>query len=305
MKIFTIKLLGLVISALLFGACSQMATYENDDLTNTLAKSDQSGFTLSPFEISRFENAMVSESGNFNLTYTEKVCLGDAILFTFGGTGFTGNRTVQVQEFVNGEWVQVFQQSQASSGVSGNLSGYEVGTYLFRWKVSGQGGVQNVEFTVEVEDCSNCDEESFTYEATIGETEVDVVFSYSYSEEAEVSIDFTFPQINIDIPNQGSYVGADGKSYTVTGNGTVFHWTGPVSCSSGEPTTFAFEGLMPDCGPSSAKDGLANIWTNAKIVAINGEDLVDDPETLDIDEGPYSLKGDLESIVYSGCPTKD
>ncbi|SIN98779.1 hypothetical protein [Algoriphagus halophilus] len=172
MKIFTTKLLGLVISALLLGACSQMATYENEDLTNTLAKSDQSGFTLSPYETTRFENAMVSESGDFILTYTENVCLGDDILFTFGGTGFTGNRTVQVQEFVNDEWVQVFQQSQASSGASGNLSGYEVGTYLFRWKVAGQGGVQNVEFTVEVEDCNvSCEYETGYVGNTIGETE--------------------------------------------------------------------------------------------------------------------------------------
>lgn len=280
-----------------------MATYENEDLTNSLEKADQAGFNLNPYTTGNgFENAMVSTSGNLNLTYTEKVCLGEDISFTFGGTGFTGTRTVQVQQFVGEEWIQVFQQSQASSGVSGNLSDYEVGTYNFRWKVSGQGGVQNVEFTVEVENCSTCDDESFSYEALVGETDVDVVFSYNYSEESEVSIDFTFPQINIDIPNQGTYTGIDGKNYTVTGNGTVFHWTGLVSCSAEFPTTFAFDGLIPDCGPSTAKDGKANIWTNAKVVAIDGDELVDDLETSDVNEGPYSLKGELDNIVYEGCP---
>lgn len=302
MKKNLFKLAGLVISAMLLGACSQMATYENEDLTNSLEKADQSGFKLNPYNTGGFENAMVSESGNFNLTYTELVCLGDDISFAFGGTGFADDRTVQVQEYVNEVWVQVFQEAKASTGVSGSLAGYEVGTYLFRWKVAGKDGVQNVEFTVEVENCSTCDDESFSYEAVVGETDVDVVFSYNYSEESEVSIDFTFPQINIDIPNQGTYTGIDDKNYTVTGNGTVFHWTGQVSCSSEFPTTFAFDGLMPDCGPSTAKDGKANIWTGAKVVAIDGVELVDDTETSDINEGEYSLKGDLDSIVYSGCP---
>jgi hypothetical protein len=175
MKIFNTKLLALVTSAMLLGACSQMATYENEDLTNSLEKADQSGFKLNPYGTSSgFENAKISESGNLNLTYTEKICLGEDISFVFGGVGFTGTRTVQVQEFVNGEWVQVFQQPQASKGVSGSLSGYAVGTYTFRWKVGGQGGVQNVEFTVEVEDCEvTCE---FEYETgyvgnTVGETE--------------------------------------------------------------------------------------------------------------------------------------
>tara|TARA_R110002020_G_scaffold30498_6_gene96102 strand:- start:877 stop:1845 length:969 start_codon:yes stop_codon:yes gene_type:complete len=305
MKIFNTKLLALVTSAMLLGACSQMATYENEDLTNSLEKADQAGFKLNPYTTGNgFENAKISESGNLNLTYTEKVCLGENITFVFGGAGFTGTRTVQVQELVNGEWVQVFQQPQAPKGVSGSLAGYAVGTYTFRWKVGGQGGVQNIEFNVVVEDCSSCDDESFSYDAIIGITDVDVVFAYSYSSETEISIDFTFPQISIDIPTNGSYTGADGKTYRVTGNGTVFHWTGPVSCSSESPTTFAFEGLVPHCGPSTAKDGKANIWTNAKVIAIDGEELVDDPETLDINEGPYSLKGDLETIVYSGCPVR-
>lgn len=52
MKIFTTKMLGLVISALLLGACSQMATYENEDLTNGLEKADQPGFKLNPFGVS-------------------------------------------------------------------------------------------------------------------------------------------------------------------------------------------------------------------------------------------------------------
>lgn len=331
MKIFTTKLLGLVISALLLGACSQMATYENEDLTNTLAKSDQSGFKLSPYGSEGFNRAMLADcsdgcisdrvllnenksvdigrSGktkdvNFQIWNTPEQMLiqlksnvaTDKVLYTINSTEFTYDPAVDIP--ADTYFIIYFDLPE----------GYEACEYILE-SVRIDGGGPQLEY-IDInygvyEYCSDCDEESFTYDATVGETEVDVLFSYSYSEEAEVSIDFTFPQINIDIPNQGTYVGADGKSYVVTGNGTVFHWTGSVSCSSEEPTTFAFEGLMPDCGPSTAKDGLANIWTNAKVLAINGVELVDDLETLDVDEGPYSLKGDLESIVYSGCPTKD
>ena len=70
MKIFTTKMLGLVISALLLGACSQMATYENEDLTNGLEKADQPGFKLSPF----------GSNSNLNLKeYSEDACTTSCI----------------------------------------------------------------------------------------------------------------------------------------------------------------------------------------------------------------------------------
>ncbi|EAZ82209.1 hypothetical protein [Algoriphagus machipongonensis] len=154
MKIFNTKLLALVTSALLLGACSQMATYDNEDLTLGLDKADQSGFKLSPYGTSGFENASISVSGDLNLTYNSEICFGETIDFSFGGVAFTDERTVQIQQFINGDWVQVFQEAQASSGVSGSLSDYGIGSYTFRWKVSGRNGVQNIEFIVVVKDCS-------------------------------------------------------------------------------------------------------------------------------------------------------
>ena len=83
-------------------------------------------------------------------------------------------------------------------------------------------------------------------------------------------------------------------------NQTVFTWKGMVGCTLDEPTRFAFV-HVPDCSAQPANDGKANIWTDAKIVAIDGTPLVDDPNTPE-NEGPVSLKGTLSNIVYFGCP---
>lgn len=174
--IFTSGFLGLVISGLLLASCSQMASYENEDLTLEQASADKAGFRLNPFGTTNGnENAMVSSSGNFTLTYTEEICEGDDLEFTFGGVGFTGTRTIQVQQETSpGVWVQVFQQSQAPSGTSGSVSGLPIGVHTFRWTVGGQGGQQNVVFTVTVIDCSvECELEYETAYVgnTVGETD--------------------------------------------------------------------------------------------------------------------------------------
>lgn len=334
-KTFTSGFLGLVISGLLLSACSQVATYESEDLTLEQAKADKGGFTLSPY----------AASSDLNLReYSEDACTTSCItqdseswfvksyehiyddqdpvkkikvdiyntptqlIYDF----YTENTTIKYLKigdtFLINNVASTSYQHVVELGDFGSdwdaCDQYDATIFAYRNNLSGVGGGQLAKIVTSynlVPVCQGCGEESFSYEESIGETDVDVVFSYNYSEVAEISIDFTFPQIKIDIPNGESYIGADGKIYTVTGNGTVFHWSGKVSCSSENPTTFAFEGLIPDCGPSTAKDGLAQIWTNAKVVAIKGVPLVDDPETLDIDEGPYSLKGNLNNIVYSGC----
>ncbi|MFC5626518.1 hypothetical protein [Algoriphagus winogradskyi] len=360
MKIFNTKLLALVTSAMLLGACSQMATYENEDLTNSLEKADQSGFKLNPYGTSSgFENAFVAFGNEIDCETAFCIPAEREGINNWGEgknqvrVSGQNEKTVFLQMQltvlpnnmayyeVSGISSKTAGKAQSAVFFSGSIGVYgfgstteKVGNYLqeassvnFYYK-SPEFDYSEVEcgdsfdFTITetsfaednpvifsgtrylYEICSEeCDDESFSYSApVIGESDVDVIFSYNYSEEAEVSIDFTFPQIINDIPTNGSYTGADGKIYRVTGNGTVFHWTGDVSCSSENPTTFAFEGLVPDCGPSTAKDGKANIWTGAKVVAINGVELVDDPGTIDINEGEYSLKGDLDNIVYSGCP---
>lgn len=145
-----------------------------------------------------------------------------------------------------------------------------------------------------------CDKESLAYSSNQDENGTDILFSYSYEEEAEITLDFTFPQIQLDIPDQGTYTGADGKNYLVSGNGNVLTWTGNVSCSSINPTTFAFEDILPDCKSAKGKNKQANIWSDIKVTAINGQSLIDNPETPE-NEGPYSIKGDLDNITVETC----
>lgn len=63
---FTSSFLGLAISGLLLASCSQMASYENEDLALEQARADKGGFTLSPYG---------SITGNLNAAlYEEGVC---------------------------------------------------------------------------------------------------------------------------------------------------------------------------------------------------------------------------------------
>lgn len=56
-RIFTSSFLGLAISGLLLASCSQMASYENEDLALEQARADKAGFTLSPYGNIAGENA--------------------------------------------------------------------------------------------------------------------------------------------------------------------------------------------------------------------------------------------------------
>lgn len=67
-KTFTLSFLGLVISGLLLGACSQMASYENEDLQLEQAKVDKDGgFVLTPLGGGN-ENAMLADCGDNCIT---------------------------------------------------------------------------------------------------------------------------------------------------------------------------------------------------------------------------------------------
>jgi hypothetical protein len=151
------RFFGLALVGLMLGGCSQMATFEDADLMNEQAVANKVGFTMNPFNVGGNENAAISNSGNFSLTYESSVCFGTESIATFGGVGFTGTRTVQIQKETSpGVWVQVFQQSQAPSGTSGSLGVLSVGVHKFRWSVSGQSGPNNVVFNITVEQCG-CD----------------------------------------------------------------------------------------------------------------------------------------------------
>lgn len=134
-----------------------------------------------------------------------------------------------------------------------------------------------------VGECHACDEASFGYST---DDQLAIVFTLNTSEAlTDAQVEFTFPQVlNLQLDANGSYTGPDGKMYTVNNptNQTVFTWTGDVSCLTAEAETFAFS-FQPDCGAGNAHDGQAVIWTDTKVNGI-------------------SVKGDLQNIVYTGCP---
>ena len=305
MKIFTTKLLALVTSALLLGACSQMATYENEDLTNGLEKADQSGFKLSPYGTSGFENAALSDcsicitepqvatqviskvTGNpQNPTVTPQGEYSvwntpDAIILTFGFYGAEGADFMSVE--INGTiytWSKDGLKDpafmQVSTAGNGKIVSFEITQLLddktacteYPIEVSyngGPGGSLSGSSSYAIyEYCTEeCDEESFSYVATVAGTDmVNVIFTYDAAEALkDAVVKFTFPQIQ-DASVDGIYTGPDGKKYSVNNNGnnTVFTWVGDLGCTDDTATTFEFD-VTADCNAS----GKAEIWTDAKV----------------------------------------
>lgn len=138
MKIFTTKMLGLVISALLLGACSQMATYENEDLTNGLEKADQPGFKLSPFNAgNRFENAYVVDQFFAYSTETNTICYDEASEFVVSFYAQNpliecGNFQIQYKLVGAIDWINLDETSPQDGVVTASLIGLPIGEYTFR-----------------------------------------------------------------------------------------------------------------------------------------------------------------------------
>lgn len=243
-------------------------------------------------------------------TWPEEICAGEEFEFClnfvpeFNKQGKPQSTNLQVQLLVGDDYVQIFQDNylpnvgDTEAQACFNYTFDMAGDYSLRYHI-GSGGFTDV--VVTVLDCNPCDEASFSYET---EDNQHIIFTYNHGEEVStVTLAFTFPQvINSQLNEDGKYVAADGKIYEVNNptSQTVFTWTGYVSCKTSEAETFEFM-FSPDCSAPPANDGKANIWTDAKIIAIEGVALVDDLLTEE-NEGPYSLKGDLPNIVYEGCP---
>ena len=332
------RLLGLALAGLILGACSQTATFEDGDLMNEQASAERAGFKLNPFNVGGNENAAILAGGGD----CENDCIDEnsgelfaatasSPLVFWGGPNQNNNsKTLSVKVWNTLTTIEYRFTLTTDANSAGNLQYFDetaqdwlntgalttgqaftvsrplpIGwkacdVVTEQWRQTGGGApaiLGDVSYSL-IGICNDCDEESFSYETS--NENLDVVFSYNYSEEAEMTLTFTLPQAKIVLPTGATYIGADSKSYLVGGNGTNLTWTGMVSCSNEEPTTFEFE-FAADCGPSKANDGKANIWTNTEVKAINGVVLVDDPNTPE-NEGPYSLKGALPNIVYSGCP---
>jgi hypothetical protein len=337
MKKTITRIAGLVISAMLLGACSQMATFENEDLMLKQEAAAKSGFNLTPYGTAGNENASLSNCANCITDIQVKTVVinkstgnpanptitphaeysvwntSSSFVMTYRFYG-TDNGSDHMQVSINGttyHWFKDGAKDPAFTNVvktkNGKIRSFQitqalgVKTACTEYPVSvlyngGPGGSLSSSTTYNIyEYCvaiaEVCDEESFSYVAS--NENLDVVFSYNYSEAAHMKLTFTLPQAKIQMSTGSTYIGADGKSYLVGGNGTNLTWVGDVSCSLDTPTTFAFN-FAADCGPGTANDGKANIWTNTEVKAINGVTLVE----------PYSLKGTLSSIVYSGCPRR-
>lgn len=239
---------------------------------------------------------------------TEDVCVGDEVVIKAKVTA-NGTITNGTLKIMDGTTVLKSEAVTALVDNTLTFSSTELaaGTYSITAEyVPDYGFCSSVAdaVTVTVVDCTDCDEASFDYETS---DNLNIIFTYNHGEEVEsVTISFTFPQVlNSELDVNGKYVGADGKLYVVNNptNQTNFTWTGYVSCKADEAATFAFS-VKGDCSAPPANDGQAIIWTDATVIAINGVLLVDDPETVE-NEGPYSLKGTLSNIVYTGCPKSE
>lgn len=137
MKIFMTQLLGIAFSALLLGACSQVATYENDDLTNSVEKVDQPGFTLSPYESSKYENAYVVDQYFTYSTETNTICYdeqGEFIVSFYAQNPLIecGNFQIQYKPVDALDWINLDETSPEDGVVTASLIGLPLGEYTFR-----------------------------------------------------------------------------------------------------------------------------------------------------------------------------
>lgn len=288
-----VKLTFAFMFVLIASSCSE----DNDVMDAAVLEKDQINSEILA------KGAKVSEAAVSAMEFSEPACVGIEHSFIINNTETGPSNGINIQyEVTSGVWQQLYQIGQAVNTPTSFIFTFtEAGTYALRYKMDGSSGFVNGG-SITVVDCNPCDEASFGYSTTDNQN---ITFTYNHGEEvSNVTISFTFPQVmNSQLNGDGKYIGEDGKLYDVNNatNQTVFTWTGEVSCKSGEAETFEFS-FTPDCSAPPANDGQALVWTDAKIVAIEGVALVDDLLTLE-NEGPYSLKGSLENIVYSGCPT--
>lgn len=251
-------------------------------------------------------NSEVLARAELPMEFSDPACVGVEHSFKINNTKTGPSNGINIQyEVTNGVWEPLYQISKAKTvGTEFKFTFSETGIYAIRYKMDGKSDDTNASFydggNITVIDCDPCDDASFNYTT---EDNQNIVFTYNHGEKvSNISIEFTFPQVENSTLVDGKYVGVDGKLYEVNNakNQTNFTWTGSVSCKSNKAETFEFS-FIRDCSAPKANDGQALVWTDAKIVAIDGVKLIDNELTLE-NEGSYSLKGTLKNIVYPGCP---
>ncbi len=150
------------------------------------------GFTSCSVESLDSTENLLTADAKFKAQNVEKfnapaeICAGVLAQFSFEAALKTN---LQVQQYVNEDWVQVYQISQSTSNPQTfELSFAEPGTYALRYKIGGGGFTET---TVTVINCNPCDE-SFSY---IENENGSYTFTYIPAEDmAEANVVFTFAQ---------------------------------------------------------------------------------------------------------------
>lgn len=184
------------------------------------------------------------------------------ITITASNPAGCANSTVNIQQFVNGQWVTVVGNvTNIANSASYTFTPTEPSTvaeckYQFRAIFTpgcdcDYDAANSDALCIEVlpDDCL----ESFTYSTTDNKT---VVFTYTSP------VDINGAVIKLTDPHITGYTANDGKSYTVNNpnNPTVLTWTGNITKCV--PITFSIT-YTPDCSQNNA--GFANVWTDFKV----------------------------------------
>lgn len=263
---FTSSFLGLAISGLLLASCSQMASYENEDLALEQARADKAGFTLSPYGSTGGENAKV---------YSPEVCSNDCISddpetwfidskeHIFDATDqdeikklkidiyntptqliydiYTENTTIKYlkigETFLINNSQSTYYQHIVEIGEYGvdwnECDQYNATFYGFRNNLSGVGGGQLAEIITSYNLVGVCQEEvceeSFTYEDN-----KDGTYTFTYIPASDIDnaeLVFTFAQNSVKSAQDGWE--DKGQTYQKTMNLDAcqeYNWTFTLDC---------------------------------------------------------------------------
>ncbi|MDF2156669.1 hypothetical protein [Algoriphagus sp. CAU 1675] len=284
-KTFTSGFLGLVISGLLLASCSQMASYENEDLTLEQASADKAGFRLNPFGttngnenafVDYYQGACESEcidpndpetffvlNGRKNFNSSGQIFIdysiyhdASEIYYTF--TIGTNNSSEPSIATFNGELVDAPSYS-VSYPLEEGWQGCDLVERTFTLTRGGGGGGTTV---VEIPTSYNlipictgeeetCDE-AFSYERD--ETDPNIItFKYTPSTTIENA------EIQLTVPHIEAYEPMDGRTYTGFGEEeeNVLRWNGKLTC--GEEITFTIKFTPISCTAAGPGNGLVNL----------------------------------------------
>ncbi|SFB48690.1 hypothetical protein [Algoriphagus aquimarinus] len=314
------KLAGLVISAMLLGACSQLATFENEDLlTNQEAASimDPSTFT-SGFGFDPSSNARMLY-GSADCTNEETYCVSSSNYYyktddkSWNAPGL-GGVYLEYYQNVAGELVYSFDSYKNNNGKDPNLVGYSIdgGDIIPVSKSS------TITVTIPLEeDWEPCDEVertitvyrnsqhslSFTTSYTLlavcddgddGTNEDCEVEEFYYNQVAGFTYDFTYipcealtgVTLKWTSPHikgfSSSTPGIIANKGKAKGSPTVLSWTGNVP-ADGITFSITFD---PECAQNNA--GFALLWTDFKVNEVSKK----------------YLNSDNINILNTNCPGK-